>query len=722
MPAETESDFLTLILHYLRIIRARKRIIIVILGLGLFAGYIVSCKLPRVYRASCLIQVQPPKPDIEAFSSDKVDQYDINFLRTQFELIQSDQVVEEVVRTLNLTESFEEKNVSPKEEDSTKAFDRIVKLISSKIKVQERKNTNLIEISVELDRPESPKGEAAIMAARISNKVGEVFRDQTLRKKREITTRALEELQREIKSLDKQIAEKEQQLELQRRKYNINDKKNVPGGENRERAIEQARTVRSNAEIALQQKRDLLEQVILLREQNLIRVLANLVQNKTLDSLLTEWSLLEIELRANLSSSLGPKHPRMKRLRAKIDQLNNRIGEEVDAICLGLKADYDTTRTTYNHLTERFAQLMNQEKELAQGVYRKYQKLSREIESLRERRNKWEENYIQERLKLHLPQTSVHIVQKAKENRDSSPVNPQVSVIIISGALIALVFGIGIVLILEYANTSIKTSDDIKRHLKTKVLGAIPHGVTYVNKSDTYVKYAEYYRILRTNVKSTKQWQEGCALCVTSGGAKEGKSQTLFNLAYVCAKLGDRVLIIDSDLYHPSQHEILDAHRHPGLSNFLLGESSLAEIVQHTLLPNLDFIPAGRPRDGMTGLHETQMLITAIRDMKRHYEWILLDSPPMVGTSDASELVRVADRVLLVVQHRKYPRNMLQHVRERIEYLGGNLLGVVMNKIKTPGGDSSSKYQINGISSGGHMAKNKIQLWDDDQFKRKIGA
>jgi succinoglycan biosynthesis transport protein ExoP len=723
MPAEKDFDSLQMFLYYARVVWARKRLVIVILGLSILLGSMVAQLLPRVYQASCLIQVQPESPDIDSFTRGKPDQYDENFLRTQFELIQSDQVVEDVVRELNLTEILGREYGHLREDsDKTKVFNRTVKLVSSKIEVRQRKDTNLIEIAVKLDRPKKPKGQAAVLAARIANEVGKAFRNQTSLKSRETTKRALQELQREIKILEEQITEAQQQLDQVRQQYRLGNVELTEDGPDNAQEIRRVELARNQAELEMRKKRILLEQVMLLREQNEIHALALLARNRSLDVLVTEWNQLEIQHRSQLTSSLGPEHPRMKRLRARIEELGHKISEEMEGICIGLRADYDAARVSYNHLTEEVAKLRNRDVELCNGGYREYQELTRKLKALRERRNTWEENYIQERLKLRLPHTSVNIVQKAKQNQASSPVSPKVSLILAVSVVLGLMAGIGLVLLLEVLNTTVKNVDDVKYHLKTHVLGVIPRGVVHVNNPKTHALYSEHYRILRANIKSIKQDQESYSLCVCSGGAKEGKSQTLFNLAYVCAGMGDRVLIVDSDLHLPTQHEILQRSRHPGLANFLLGETSLAEVIQPTSLPNLDLLPAGRPRDETSGLHETKLLATALRDLKRRYEWILFDSPPMMGVSDAAELVCLTDGVVLVVEHRKYPRNLLRQVRERIDQLGGNLLGVVMNKVNLRRGDPHTTYHFNGYYRNLKGTKNKFKLWPGKQVERNLGA
>jgi capsular exopolysaccharide synthesis family protein len=161
----------------------------------------------------------------------------------------------------------------------------------------------------------------------------------------------------------------------------------------------------------------------------------------------------------------------------------------------------------------------------------------------------------------------------------------------------------------------------------------------------------------------------------------EGKSLTLFNLGYVCAQLGDNVLIVDSDLHRPRQHKMLGVSNSVGLATVLMGKADLQESIMQTEVPNLSFLPSGRMPSGSHGLLATKRMTDLVADVKEMYDLVLFDSPPIIGVSDASLLVREVEGVLLIIQHRKYPRAVSMRARDMIDNVGGNLIGVVLNNI-----------------------------------------
>jgi succinoglycan biosynthesis transport protein ExoP len=170
-------------------------------------------------------------------------------------------------------------------------------------------------------------------------------------------------------------------------------------------------------------------------------------------------------------------------------------------------------------------------------------------------------------------------------------------------------------------------------------------------------------------------------LTVISGGAAEGKSTTVFNLATIFAQSGQRVLVVDSDLRRPSLHKFLKVSNNLGLTNFLLRQKTIEEVIQTTNLPTLDFMPSGKLPSSAMGILNSVRMREFVKEVSQRYEFVFFDSPPIMGVSDASVLASQVDMVLLVVQYRKYPQAMTVRAKQMIEKVGGHLMGVVLNNI-----------------------------------------
>ncbi|QBG47548.1 tyrosine-protein kinase family protein [Verrucomicrobia bacterium S94] len=171
------------------------------------------------------------------------------------------------------------------------------------------------------------------------------------------------------------------------------------------------------------------------------------------------------------------------------------------------------------------------------------------------------------------------------------------------------------------------------------------------------------------------------AFAVLSSGAGEGKSTTCFNLAFVCAQQGEKVLLIDADLRRPVQHTILGVSNRFGLTNVLLRDVPVEEAIKATSVPNLHFLPSGRlPRTSL-GVLDPKRIGELISSLKSKYDVVLIDTPPLVGISDSSIIAKETDGAIIVVQYRKYPRDMLVKAKAMIETLGVNVVGAVLNNI-----------------------------------------
>jgi len=222
----------------------------------------------------------------------------------------------------------------------------------------------------------------------------------------------------------------------------------------------------------------------------------------------------------------------------------------------------------------------------------------------------------------------------------------------------------------------------VERYLGLPVIGVIPQKVRPMIEEGPESPHAEAYRVLRTNMQFATKGVAGGAYAVVSGGVGEGKSTTLFNLAYICATMGDKVLIVDSDMHRPVQHSIVGMSNKFGLTNVLMRDVPIEETIKPVAnVPNLHFLPSGKLPRSSIGILNTQRMKELIKNLKTRYDYVFFDSPPIVGISDASILASEVDGVLLVVQYRKYPRLMSVRAKRMIENVGGACVGVVLNNI-----------------------------------------
>ena len=252
--------------------------------------------------------------------------------------------------------------------------------------------------------------------------------------------------------------------------------------------------------------------------------------------------------------------------------------------------------------------------------------------------------------------------------------------------------GFGLAFFIEYLDTSVKTIDDVERTLQSPVLGVIPQNVGYLLDEGAESPHAEAYRVLRTNLLFSRKDDKLNTIAVVSAGAGEGKSTTVCNLATVFAQGGQRVLMVDSDLRRPTLHRLMQVANTLGLTNYLLKQNTLEEVIQTTKLPTLDFMASGKLPSSSLGVLSSAQMKDLITELKQRYDYVFFDSPPIMGVSDASILASEVDMTLQVIQYRRYPQPMNIRAKQLIEKVGGNLIGIVLNNINMAQDESYYYY------------------------------
>ncbi len=352
--------------------------------------------------------------------------------------------------------------------------------------------------------------------------------------------------------------------------------------------------------------------------------------------------------------------------------------EQLASLRNRLQTDYDRAKGTY----EKVNSLLESAKIGSLEMGPQYSELRKALADLENERfvyNQLSARLRQESITMDIPTKPVEIIESAEAEK--RPVSPNLFLNVLISIFLGLGAGVGLAYFIEYLDTSIKSADDIERVLGLPVLGLIPQKVRPLIEEGPDSEHAEAYRVLRTNLAFSEGGAHHGAFCVLSSGAGEGKSTTVFNLAFVCAQQGEKVLLIDADLRRPVQHTILGVSNRFGLTNVLLRDVPVEEAIKATSVPNLHFLPSGRlPRTSL-GVLDPKRIRELIASLKTKYDVVLIDTPPLVGISDSSIISKEADGAVIVVQYRKYPREMLAKARQTVESLGVKVVGAVLNNI-----------------------------------------
>lgn len=677
MPIDEQQETLHF-LDYWRVIQSRKEVVIAVFLLVVVTGIMVTYAMPKYYRASCVIAVEKEAPDVDVWNQ-SISSFDPLFLHTQFEIIQSRPIIEDTIRKLNLTDKLGKAygyDNLPQDEAIEKTF----KVFANNMKVQQYRDTNLIEIRVDMAEP---KETAPREAAAAANTIALVYRLQNMTRFKKEKEGALAAMHEALGEQEKKVDVLETKVEEVRQKYKIDVIAPFAGGSITldSMALTRLEESRIMLMVDLEVKKALWNKIRSMNSEELLEVAPRLVGDQALAVLVAARDKADIELSALEKIGLGQRHPEVMRFKTMVRELDAKIRNALKSLKTGVEADYDTAVAKVEAFSEILEVKRATERTHEAGGYRVFEKAQEELSHARKIRDALELRYLQERIELRIPRTAVEVIEMAKAAKEKDFVRPNFILNFALSLLVGLGSGIGLAYFIEYLDTSLKTVEDIERYMNVAVIGVIPQKVQPFVEAGADSRYAEPYRVLRANIQFSDKMSGGKSLCITSGSVGEGKSLTIFNLGYICAQLGDRTLIVDSDLHRPRQHKILGLSNEAGLANVLVGEIGVEDAVIGTRIPNLDFLPSGKLTAGVHGLLDTSRMKALVKDLYERYDQLLFDAPPMIGVSDASLLAREVDGVLLVVQHRKYPRTVSRRAKDMVENVGANLIGVVLNNI-----------------------------------------
>ncbi|HEY0457332.1 MAG TPA: polysaccharide biosynthesis tyrosine autokinase [Verrucomicrobiae bacterium] len=660
-------------LDYWRIIRIRKTVILAVFLLVAITTTLVTFILPESYSSMVRIQVEKDNSDVPGIKEgwNGAAGFDPYWVQDQFETIQSKSILYQVITNKNLNKKWAEKFKEEKELRTEQTYGFLKRQVS----VSQSRNTSLIEIRALSENPEE--------AAEIANEIAAVYRDSRIAQRQELSARGIKTLEHELALQEASISNKQALVNKLKEDLHIPDVDsssaytvvgNTPEPEN----LRHMERLRMESQADYEQVNTLYMQLTNMSRVELRKAVLVASPDVQLQSLMQDLNIAE-QKQADMVEIYSPEHPELKRVRNVIARINTQVNDRLDGILKGLEARTLAYKAKLDRLVSEVANLKKED--IDRAIERRpYFQHKRDLESLLLVRERLSLRITQEKVELALPKYGiVKVIDRAEPGM--RPVKPNKILNIALGVIFGLAIGVGLAFFIEYLDTSVKTIDDVERALQAPVMGVIPQNVGSLIDEGPDSPHAEAYRVLRTNILFSQKDPSFNTITVVSAGAGEGKSTTSFNLATIFAQNGQRVLIVDSDLRRPSLHKILKVTNSIGLTNYLLKQNSLEEVIQTTSLQTLDFLPSGKLPSSSMGVLSSVQMKDLIRELKRRYDWIFFDSPPIMGVSDASILASEVDMVLQVIQYRRYPQPMTIRAKQMIEKVGGNLLGIVLNNI-----------------------------------------
>ena len=393
---------------------------------------------------------------------------------------------------------------------------------------------------------------------------------------------------------------------------------------------------------------------------------------------------------ARLAETLGDRHPDMVRVRGQIRSTEEKIRAEIRNVARAAESEYRTALAK----EARLAAGLEAVKHEAQDTNRRsidYGVLKRDVDTNRQLYQDLLTRTKQTGLETELKTTNIRVVERAETPR--APVSPNKMLNYKVALILGLLVGIGLALGFEHLDNTFKTPEDVRESLPVPFLGMVPDvevkasGEQPRGPSASQVvrvpnsAVADAYRVLRTNLIFTSAETTGRVVLVTSASPGEGKTTTLANLAAALAQNGAKVLALDADLRRPTLHQHFSLPMAPGLSDLIVGKAAASQAIQTTRIERLQLLACGYQPPNPAELLGSPMMKQILDAVRAHYDWVLVDAPPLLAMPDAPVLCPLVEGVVLVLAAEVATKPSVQRALDQVRGVGGKVIGVVLNRV-----------------------------------------
>jgi len=457
--------------------------------------------------------------------------------------------------------------------------------------------------------------------------------------------------------------------------------------------LSQFSTQLSSAQSKRKELEDIQEQIARLgNTEEALETIPVFAQAERLQTL-REQILKAEQLIRELSKKYGPKHPRMIKAMDDRDILAREKRLEIGRITESLSKEYELARSQEENLRE----LLNSTQSELMDVnerFIQYTIMKREVDSSRALYEALTSTLKKASVTEESQNVNIWIMREA--SLPESPSNQEPRRTLLIGLLLAAAAGIGMALLVEYLDNTIKTAEDIENRYQLTVLGAIfetkkNEPIERIIEEDSKSPAAESYRMIRSSLLLSSADKPPQTILITSMKAQEGKTSTCLNMARTMAQIADRILIIDADMRKPRIHSLCNIPNNIGLSSYLSGNVD-EEIVHQLPDSGIRVIPSGPIPPNPVELISSHRMKQLLGDMAEKYDFIFIDSPPIIHLADGLILSTLVDGTVLVARAGKVTYDIFNAGLKKLNDFSPHILGVILNALSTRLTGSHSYY------------------------------
>jgi len=699
------------LLDYLIILRKHQWLILTFLLTVVTVVTIASFKMKPVYEAAARVEVDKEAQSMQPFpDSNAYGEYEDTetYIETQTKILQSETLALMTIKSLDLAR-YPEFGGSPNSiawQHAGPAASRpaILGAFLGRLAVKRVPQSRLIEVHFEAEDPQ--------LAAQVVNTHLQNYVEENFRSKYDATTQAsnwlsaeLEELRIKVeKSEDARIAyQRENQI------WQIDEKQDITT----QKLADLSKAV-TDAQTDVAQK----EALYRMAASGNVDALPAARNNEVISNLLRRKSELD-ELYAEALDQYGPNYPKVVRLQSQQKEVEQNLAVARKTMVESVEEEFATARSHVELLQQALDKQKAEANDLAEKLVQ-YHILQHDAESNKQLYDGLLQKLKEAGITAGLRSSNIRVVDPALAS--TTPSRPQKARNILLAVLVGLVGGVGLALFREYLDNTVKSPDDIEALTGLPSLAVVPslpglratHNrfsrlareaapqsasgprVELLSYIQPKSQISEAFRALRTSLLLSQADHPPQVILVTSALPREGKTTAAVNLAVTLAQLGDRTLLMDSDLRKPGIRRALNLTigKEVGLSSYLAGVSTLDEVtIPHPTINNLVALTTGPVPPSPADLLSSHRMREAIVELRHRFKFIVIDSPPVMAATDAVILSALTDGVLLVVRSGETPKEAFTRTRDLLAAVKCRLLGVVLNAVDSSAPDYYYSYR-----------------------------
>lgn len=712
------SDGATKLRASWQVIRKRRWSVLFTLVVVLGTMAIWTFRQRPLYEAKGLLEIEQENPNIVTVQDlFQIENITNDYVETQYKILQSDSLARKVISQLHLDQKREFNStgnmsdfysVFRKDAKEQKAFpmdsaheQHVLQAFEDRLAVEPVQRSRLVRVSFDSEDPR--------LAANVVNTLAASYMQTDLQVHWDAAQKASAWLSEQLGGLKLKLQKSEDELQQY---ASTNGLLYLAGGNGETENIVDQRLRELQDELTrAQADRYTKEATFRLSESGDYGALPGVFDNKVTQDLMDRLGDLERQYAA-LAPDFKPDYPKMKEIQSQIDRTEQLLRQQRREAERHVADEYFAAV----HREDLVHKAFSEEEKNAGVVAQKsvqYNILKREVDTNKQ---------LYEALLQHLKEAGVSSALRASNIRvvdaavpPASPVRPRVAVNLTFGLLMGLAGGAGLAFVQERIDNTLKSPDDVEHFLHMPVLGLIPFVqaenqlnerlrlgprfaqtapdglATARQRSRKWVRFdlkfgdqselRESFRSLRTSVLLAGAGRPPRSLAFISAEAAEGKTTVCCNLGMSLAYLGKRVLVIDADIRRPGIDEFFELGGSAGLVNYLAGEGEWRSFVQMSNVKGLDCLICGPEAPNPGELLSSERMEALLKDAMSHYDFVLVDSPPLLNLTDGRIVGTAVEGTILVVKGGATSREHAQRAQESMADVGARVIGVVLNGI-----------------------------------------